>query len=115
MTIRPLCEDTMQRTIKPAILLSALCALTACTTQSGLQDVAPVEADYPNFNIVPRGEIAQMTPEEEAAMLVNLINAQQSQPGLSPAELRLLAQRKARLALLARTHAKDTERLIEDR
>ena len=98
-----------------AVWLAMVAVMGAgCSASSGLQDAAPADP-WPNFNIVPRGETSQLTPQQEAAMLVDLISAMEAQPQLGAAEQRMLAERRQRLAVLAQTHAIDTERLIRER
>lgn len=78
----------------------------------GPSDSAPVDTGtFPNINNVPKGETAQMTPEERAAMIRELAEARQGaatgakgQPGnSSPAAMKKIGA----------THAKDALAQIE--
>ncbi len=78
----------------------------------GPSDSAPVDTGtYPNINNVPKGETAQMTPAERAAMIQELAAARQgtavgakAQPGnSSPAAMKKIGA----------THAKDALAEIE--
>ena len=90
-------------------------AATAAKTDTqtyGPSDSAPVDTGtYPNINNVPKGETAQMTPAERAAMIQELAAARQgtavgakAQPGNSSPD----AMKK-----IGATHAKDALAEIE--
>lgn len=72
-------------------------------------------ARFPNFAIMPQGATSQMSPEEEAALLVEVIGAQEAQPQLSTSEQALYDARIKRLAEIRSRHALDTETAIEAR
>ena len=87
-------------------------ALAGCQTAgTGALDLQ----GYPNINIVPAGEVAAITPQQEYQMLAELNAALAAQPQLSPGDKALYAARQKRLAQIAATHAIDTTRIIEAR
>ena len=70
---------------------------------------------YPNINVVPVGEAAPISPQQEYEMLAELNAALASQPVLNANERALYLARKKRLAEIARTHEIDTAKIIEAR
>ena len=75
----------------------------------------PVSQDFPDLRKFPAVANSQMTPVEEAAMIVNLLNALESQPSLNASERALYEANKRRLDVIRRTHAIETDRVIEAR
>ena len=86
--------------------------LTACQSAgTGALDLQ----GYPNINVVPTGEVAAITPQQEYEMLASLNAAAASQPVMSAGEKAAYLARQKRLAQIAATHAIDTTRIIEAR
>ena len=87
-------------------------ALSACQTAgTGALDLQ----GYPNINVVPTGETAAITPQQEYEMLAELNAALAAQPQLTPGDRALYLARQKRLAQIAATHAIDTTRIIQAR
>ena len=95
------------------MLLSALLmALQGCQTAgTGALDLQ----GYPNINVVPAGEAAPISPQQEYQMLAELNAALASQPVMTANDRALYLARKKRLADIARTHEIDTAKIIEAR
>lgn len=70
---------------------------------------------YPNINVVPVGEVAAISPQQEYEMLAELNAALASQPALSINDKAVYEVRQKRLAQIAATHAIDTTKIIEAR
>jgi hypothetical protein len=86
--------------------------LAACQSAStGALDLQ----GYPNINVVPQGEVAPLTPQQEYEMLASLNAAAASQPVMTAADKASYLARQKRLQLLAATHAIDTTKIIEAR
>lgn len=86
--------------------------LTACQSAgTGALDLQ----GYPNINVVPSGEAAAITPQQEYEMLAELNAALAAQPQLTPGDKALYLARQKRLAQIAATHEIDTSRIIEAR
>jgi hypothetical protein len=105
--------------LRTAMLIVVGVVAAGCTPTSALDplEVAPPRADlaYPEINVVPRGEIAQMTAEEEIAML-NSLNAELAAKSvLTPAERAVFEARKRRLLKLARSNSASVNAEIEAR
>ncbi|MCU0830217.1 MAG: hypothetical protein MUC58_01640 [Rhizobiaceae bacterium] len=107
------------RLARETVLITALLALAACTPDAALDplEVAPPRTDlaFPEINVVPRGEVAQMTPEEEIALLTALNAELEAKSVLTPAERALFEQRKRRLLQLARSNTAAVNAEIEAR
>ena len=101
-------------TFSQKIISLAICAgvLTACQSAgTGALDLQ----GYPNINVVPTGEVAALTPQQEYEMLAELNAAVAAQPIMSTGEKAAYLARQKRLAQIAATHAIDTTRIIEAR
>ena len=70
---------------------------------------------YPNINVVPVGEAAAISPQQEYQMLAELNAALATQPVMTANDRTLYLARKKRLAEIARTHEIDTAKIIEAR
>jgi hypothetical protein len=92
----------------------ASCAVILAACQSAGTGALDLQG-YPNINVVPTGETAAMTPQQEYEMLASLNAAAASQPVMTAGEKAAYLARQKRLALIAATHAIDTTRIIEAR
>ena len=99
-------------TPKLICVLAVAAMVQAC--QSGSTGALDLQG-YPNINIVPQGETAAITPQQEFDMLASLNAALSAQPAMSNAERADFLARQKRLAEIARTHEIDTARIIAAR
>jgi hypothetical protein len=77
--------------------------------------IPPSPSAYPNLGRIPSAAVAQMTPDEEIAMLTRLNAELGSRPTLSPGEKAAFEQRRLRLLELARTNAASVQSAIDAR
>jgi hypothetical protein len=93
-------------------LLAIMLGLPACqSASSGALDLQ----GYPNINVVPTGEAAALTPQQEYEMLASLNAAAAAQPVMTAGEKAAFVARQKRLALIAATHEIDTAKIIAAR
>lgn len=108
---------TAPRALTAIALLCTGLASAGCTGSAAdaLNVAGHPASAYPNINVVPRGEVGQMSPEQEIAMLTALNAELSGRATLTPAEAAAFEQRRRRLAELAATNEAAVEKEIEGR
>ena len=102
----------LKTSLKIMCLSVVLAFLQACQSAgTGALDLQ----GYPNINVVPQGEAAPISPQQEYQMLAELNAALATQPVLNANDKALYLARQKRLAEIARTHEIDTAKIIEAR